>query len=187
MTRGARNLEIKVGCGDEALADIRQRLARAGVEVSQRLQQVDTYFRVPTGRLKLREIEDVDVNDPTSARAELIAYVRPDQAASRWSTYYVTVIPPAEVGNLIASLDATVGTLVRVAKRRDIAIWEATRIHLDTVDGLGGFVELETVIGDQSDEGATAEHERIVTALGLERWPPISSSYSDLLLAACIS
>ena len=187
MTQGARNLEIKVGCGDEGLADIRQRLARAGVELSQRLQQVDTYFRVPTGRLKLREIEDVDANDPASARAELIAYIRPDQAASRWSTYFVTSIPVAEVGALVASLDATVGTLVQVAKRRDITIWDSTRIHLDTVDGLGAFVELETVLGDQSDERATAEHERIVTALGLDRWQPISISYSDLLLAACVS
>lgn len=181
MTQGARNLEIKVGCGEDGMADIRQRLLHAGVEVSQQLRQVDTYFRVPTGRLKLREIEDLD--DSAPARAELIAYVRPDQATSRWSTYFVTRILPAEVGSLVSSLDATVGTLVRVAKRRDISIWDATRIHFDTVDGLGAFIELETVIGEQSDDNATAEHERIVAALGLDRWPPISTSYSDLLLA----
>ena len=185
MTQGARNLEIKVGCGEDGLVDVRLRLDHAGVETSQRLHQVDTYFRVPTGRLKLREIEDVD--DPASARAELIAYVRPDQATSRWSTYFVTNIPATEVGSLVASLDATVGTLVRVAKRRDIAIWDSTRIHLDTVDGLGAFIELETVIGEQSDENATAEHNRIAAALGLDRWPPISASYGDLLLAEGIS
>ncbi len=181
MTQGARNLEIKVGCGGDGLENIRLRMAGAGVEISQQLRQVDTYFRVPNGRLKLREIENV--NDPACARAELIAYVRPDQASSRWSTYVVTNIPLAGVGSLVASLDATIGTLVRVVKRRDLAMWDSTRVHLDTVDGLGAFIELETVVDEQSDEAATAEHEHIVAALELDRWPLISSSYSDLLIS----
>ena len=177
---GARNLEIKVECREVGLSDVRQRLARRGVELSSRLRQVDTYFRVPHGRLKLREILDYD--HPAGARAELIGYVRPDEAASRWSTYHVTAIGVGEVASLLASLEATLGKLVRVAKRRDVAILDTTRIHLDEVEGLGAFIELETVIEGQSEAEATAEHRRIVAELGLDRWAPISGSYSDLLL-----
>lgn len=177
---GARNLEIKVECGEAGLADVRQRLERRGTRLSSRLRQVDTYFRVPHGRLKLREILDYD--HPAGARAELIGYVRPDKAASRWSTYHVTAIAPGEVASLLASLEATIGRLVQVAKRRDVAILDATRIHLDEVEGLGAFIELETVIDGQSEDAATVEHRRIVAELGLDRWPPISGSYSDLLM-----
>lgn len=59
----------------------------------------------------------------------------------------------------------------------------ATRIHLDTVDELGTFVELETLVGTESDVVAATEHDRIFTALDLDRWRPISGSYSDLLPA----
>ncbi|HWV35972.1 MAG TPA: class IV adenylate cyclase [Thermomicrobiales bacterium] len=179
---GARNLEIKVECGEAGLADVRHRLERRGIALSSRLRQVDTYFRVPHGRLKLREIDDLDGG--AASRAELIGYVRPDEAASRWSTYHVTAIAPDEVASLLASLEATIGRLVRVAKRRDVAIQDATRIHLDVVEGLGAFIELETVIEGQSEAAATAEHRRIVAELGLDRWSPISGSYSDLLLRA---
>jgi adenylate cyclase class IV len=145
------------------------------------MRHVDTYFRVVHGRLKLREIEDLDRT--RSAAAELIGYVRPDASTSRWSSYSVTEIGAGETESLRTSLDGTLGILVRVAKRRDVAIWDATRVHLDVVDGLGAFVELETVIDGQSDIDAVAEHNRIIAALGLDRWEPISGSYSDLLLA----
>jgi len=176
----ARNLEIKVACGADGLADIRARLEAEGVAVAERLRQIDTYFAVPNGRLKLREIADLDEVD--GAEAKLIGYVRPDTESSRWSTYHVATIAPSEAPALLASLDVTIGTRVRVAKRRDIALWDATRVHLDEVERLGAFVELETVIAEQSEDDAMREHERIVLALGLDRWAPISGSYSDLLL-----
>lgn len=177
----ARNLEIEVKCNEEELKDLCARLDAHGIPVTVHLCHVYTYFHVRTGRLKLREVRNE--HHPTSSKAELIAYVRPDEAASRWSTYQVTAIPLAEAATLIASLDATLGTRVRVVKRRALTFWGATRIHLDTVDELGTFVELETLVGTESDVVAATEHDRIVTALDIGRWRPISGSYSDLLPA----
>jgi adenylate cyclase class IV len=80
-------------------------------------------------------------------------------------------------------LDAALGTLVMVIKIRHVLLYSATRIHLDQVEGLGRFVELETVLlRGQSEEEAQAEHELVKEALGLNRREPVALSYSHLLL-----
>jgi adenylate cyclase class IV len=182
----SHNLEIKVACGEEGLADVAARLARLGTSVGERLAQEDTYFRVPHGRLKLRTIAHVDPREAIGPveRAELIGYDRADADGSRWSSYRVVPIPAAEVEGLRATLGTAIGHLVTVAKRRDIAIAGQTRIHLDRVEGLGAFVELETVIAGQPEAEAIAEHRRIIEALRLDRWAAVPGSYSDLLLAS---
>jgi len=181
----ARNLEIKVACGDAGLRQVTGRLGTLGGSVADRLLQDDTYFRVPRGRLKLRTIAPLSGDtDPIVVRAELIAYQRADQAGSRWSSYRLAPVAAENASLLRETLALSLGTLVTVRKRREVAIVEHTRIHLDTVDGLGAFVELETVIADQTDAEAAAEHQRIVAALGLDRWPVVPGSYSDLVLAA---
>jgi len=185
----SRNLEIKVACGEEGLVAVTARLARLGATVRERLAQVDTYFAVPTGRLKLRTIASVheDGEDGITGpvvRAELIAYARGDAEGSRWSTYHLVPVAPADADALRTALLATIGPLVTVAKRRDIAISGQTRIHLDRVEGLGAFVELETVVSTQGEADATAEHRAVIAALGLDRWRAIPGSYSDLLRAA---
>ncbi|MGC4106658.1 MAG: class IV adenylate cyclase [Thermomicrobiales bacterium] len=179
----ARNLEIKVACGDDGLADAIARLSTLGTSVSERLAQVDTYFRAPQGRLKLRTIAHVREDDEAGdvVDAQLIGYERIDREGSRWSSYHVVPIPAPEGDRLRTTLSATIGTLVTVTKRRDIAIAGHTRIHLDRVEGLGAFIELETVIAGQSDADAAAEHQRIIDTLGLDRWPAVPGSYSDLL------
>ena len=81
------------------------------------------------------------------------------------------------------ALDAAYGTLVTVAKRRHLLIWEGVRIHLDDVDGLGTYVELEAVAEPDSD--LTAEHEkveRLRAELGIEDEHLVATSYADLLL-----
>ena len=83
-----------------------------------------------------------------------------------------------------ALLDAALGTLVRVIKSRHVLLYSATRIHLDQVESLGRFVELETVLRGQSEEEAQAEQELVKQALGLNRREPVAFSYSDLLLRA---
>ncbi|MGQ9697706.1 MAG: class IV adenylate cyclase, partial [Armatimonadota bacterium] len=140
-----RNLETKARCRD--LAEARRRAIQLGATEQWTRRQVDTYFAVPKGRLKLRRQED--------APAELIYYNRPDTLDARWSTYrIVTVTRAAELGNLLAE---ALGVLAHVDKTRSLLLYRNTRIHLDRVHGLGDFVELEPVIRGQSDEDAQAE------------------------------
>ncbi len=103
--------------------------------------QRDTYFRVREGRLKLREEEP--------GEAHLIAYSRPDAAEVRVSSYRVVPVP--DPAGLLAALGETNGVDVVVEKRRRLLLWETVRIHLDEVEGLGSFLELEAVAGPDSD------------------------------------
>jgi adenylate cyclase, class 2 len=136
------------------------------------LVQRDTYFRVPEGRLKLRE-------EPPGG-AVLIQYDRPDAAHARESRYRL-VETPDPVG-LKEALDAALGTLVVVDKERHLLLWEGVRIHLDRVAGLGDFLELEGVAPAGSDLSAESDRvARLSEALGLEG-RILSDSYSDRLL-----
>lgn len=165
-----RNLETKARCRDLALA--RQRAASIGAVEQWTRRQVDTYFHVPNGRLKLRRQED--------GPAELIFYRRPDRPQARWSSYsIVTVVRAAELGSILAE---ALGVVVHVDKVRTLLTLGHTRIHLDRVDGLGDFVELETVLAEQDEELAKDEHERIAEALGIEACDSVAGSYCDLLL-----
>jgi len=172
----ARNLELKVGCGCDDLAEIRARLASVHpmLPEAEAMRQVDTYYRVPRGRLKLRQIERLRPDGtpiPESGSAELIGYDRPPVTGSRWSAYRVAAVDPLAANDLHAALMLTHDLLVRVLKRRDVLHVGATRIHLDQVEGLGSFVELETVIGAQDDQEATHEHDEVIALLQLDALP----------------
>jgi predicted adenylyl cyclase CyaB len=174
-----RNLELKVQCDETTFAEVSARASALGA--LQSLWQRDTYFSVPRGRLKLREIRE-EKREPS---AELIGYSRPDLEGSRWSTYHRAVIAATEADALREALGSTIGARIVVEKQRDVVLVKQTRIHLDNVTGLGCFVELETVIdGELSDEQAAIEHAAIIAALGIGDLPPIGGSYSDLLEAA---
>jgi homotetrameric cytidine deaminase len=164
-----RNIELKAIDADPArsLAAARE----LGAEDRGVLRQRDTYFRARSGRLKLREEEP--------GGATLIQYDRPDGAQARESRYRLT--PVDDPDTLRASLDAALGTLVVVDKERHLLLWEGVRIHLDTVDGLGSFVELEGVAAPGSD--LNAEHDKVArlrAALRIEEI--LTDSYSDRLL-----
>lgn len=103
-----------------------------------------------------------------------------DLAKSRYSEYHLAPVGDPEV--LRTLLDAALGTLVTVIKTRRLLLYGATRIHLDQVEGLGRFIELETVILDQTEQEARAEHEIVKKALGLKRRETVATGYSDLLL-----
>lgn len=174
-----RNLELKVRVTAEDLDAIRATLVAATGAEPEVQWQVDRYFQVPAGRLKLRVI----TYHTGMSRAELIGYRRPDVRGSRWSSYRITPLPAEQAESLAGTLAQVLPVLVEVRKRREIVIVGATRVHLDAVDGLGAFVELETVIGSQDDEHATREHREVIDRLGLDAWPVEAGSYSDLLLA----
>lgn len=170
-----KNLEFKVACPD-GLDAIKARLSalsscsRRGV-----LQQVDTYFSSAEGRrLKVREVRQSD-----RYHAELIAYSRPDGESSRESEYYR--VPINEVGAQMLALSFALGVRSRVIKDRELWVYEHTRIHLDAVENLGTFAEIETVIEGITEEEANAEHTTVRALLALDSYPPVSSSYGDLV------
>lgn len=143
------NLELKARCSD--LAATRSRAEALATEWLGVDRQVDTYFRAPFrppgGRLKLRE--------SSLSGGQLIPYLRPDQKAARRSDYVVIPLPEPE--RTLALLSELLGVHRVVRKRREIALYENVRIHLDEVDGLGAFVELEAVW----DGGAAGEAEQV--------------------------
>src|ERR1044071_549990 len=143
MSEARRNIELKARCGD--LIGAREVALRLGARDGGVQNQIDTYFNVSHGRLKLREID--------GERAELISYDRADVACGRDSWYrIVAVVSPRE---LAESLGAACGVRGKVVKRRQIYLYHNVRIHLDTVEGLGTFVEFEAVMG-AAEEDATS-------------------------------
>ncbi len=163
-----QNLEFKAKC--HSLDALRQRLVNLKVEYHQTMEQIDTYFNVPRGRLKLREI---------NGEAWLVYYERPDIAESRYSHYQICEIPNPTTFKQMMS--AALGVKVVVEKRRELWMFGDTRIHLDRVVNLGEFVELETVIGNQTEAEARAEHQLVKDALEIRERDLVSGSYSDLL------
>jgi homotetrameric cytidine deaminase len=152
----ARTLELalKLGASDEG-------------EIAQR----DTYFGGSRARVKLRE--------QTPGEDELIAYRRPDGDDAKVSDYLRVEVTDAAA--LKEALDAAYGTKVVVAKKRRLLLWENVRIHLDEVEGLGAYMELEGLVDGDDDGPARERVQRLREALEIEDANLVSGSYSDLL------
>lgn len=170
----ATNIELKARCADMNTT------ARRGenlVTTSRTyLDQIDTYFNVSQGRLKLREIN--------GERAELIQYDRANDPSIRKSQYTILNLTPEQGRQLIAQLTVAIGTRVIVKKRRTLLMWNDVRIHLDHVDGLGDFIEFEGLVGPTCTEAQAAE--KVATLrkhFEIRDEDLISTSYSDLLLS----
>ncbi|MCW2994031.1 MAG: cdd [Conexibacter sp.] len=136
------------------------------------LRQIDTYFAAREGRLKLRE---------EGGSATLIAYARADEATARTSAYHLVDVP--DPAALKGALDAALGTVVVVEKFRRLLLWQDVRIHLDAVEGLGTWVELEAVAPADSD--LTDEHRMVAelrAVLKIEDDEVVATGYAGLLL-----
>jgi len=168
-----RNIEIKARVDAiETLLPHARTLADGEAEV---IEQDDTFFHVAQGRLKLREFGD--------GSAELIHYHRSNGTEARPSDYVRVPVPDAAA--LREALARGCGVLHRVRKRRLLLRLGPTRLHLDRVEGLGDFVELEVVLRDgQSDAEGRAIAEGWMQRLGLQHAPRLSGAYMDLLRAA---
>ena len=140
----AQNVEIKARCAD--LSTAAARALAAGAVDRGVLVQHDTFYRVPAGRLKLRRIG--------GDRAELIFYHRPDTPAARMSEYQIVPVPDPDA--MHALLSTALGAAAEVRKRRRLLLWKNVRIHLDEVEGLGSFIELEAVVGPDADAAESA-------------------------------
>ncbi len=166
------NVEIKVPLADRGAVEDKLQQIGAGWHWTRR--QVDTFYEVPNGWLKLRE--------PAGERAELISYRRAtDDAGPRPSEYDVLPVEDAELVKRLLGRVLPEGGVVE--KTRTLWFQGNTRIHLDRVEGLGDHLELETVVEGISEEDARAESERLIDLLELPRDEFISVPYRDLLVA----
>ncbi len=166
------NVEIKARCAD--LRRMEQAVRAAGAVWEGNLNQVDIYFIVNQGRLKLRR-ED-------SQHEALIYYRRPDSHSAKVSRYEVVPIAPNQ--KIVSILEQALGVKTRVRKRRQLWRLDNIRIHLDEVEGLGSFIEFEVeVLPGRDIEGCRAQAAQLVNRLGIPPSDLIAGSYSDLLPA----
>lgn len=171
MTRAHVNAEFKARCADPRQAI--RRVRAAGARWAGREHQVDTYYRVAEGRLKVRE---------TGSRSELVWYFRRDTLRSKRSdVLQLALSDPASVKE---SLARTLGVKVVVDKVRRLYLRDNVRIHVDDVRGLGEFVEVESVGEAKEFRRLQRQAEEMAGVLGLRRGDLIRGSYSDLLLSS---
>jgi predicted adenylyl cyclase CyaB len=167
-----RNIEAKFR--DVDLHALRDAALAMGADDRGELRQADTFFRCANGRLKLRDFG--------TGVGELICYSRPDATASRASDYQIS--RTAEPDTLLEVLEIALGVVGRVRKRRNLLLWRNVRIHLDQIDGLGDFAELESVIGEAADEAtARANLDAVIDGLGLRDATRVAVAYVDLIAA----
>jgi predicted adenylyl cyclase CyaB len=164
------NIEIKAKAADPA--NLRRILERLGAAPGEMILQEDIFFHTVKGRLKLRVLS---LND-----GELIYYERANIAGPKRSHYFIT--PCTDPTSLRILLSTALGTRGVVRKRRLLYRIRNTRVHLDDVDGLGTFVELEVVMneGMMSEEGESVAHE-IMKQLGICETDWVAEAYIDLL------
>jgi len=163
-----RNIEVKVRLPDPARA--RAAALAAGADDAGVETQVDRYYELDGGRrVKLRT--------RAGRPAELIRYDRPETAGVRASEYEVT--PVREDGTCVVPAGPPVAI---VRKRRELLLLDNVRIHLDAVDGLGSFLELEAVVDERHDDAACrAQVDALLARLGLAEAVPIRASYGELV------
>ncbi len=166
----ARNVEIKARVAD--LAAIRSRAIALATEPARIIEQMDVFFVVPRGRLKVRSFPD--------GTGELIAYDRADRPDPKESAFTRVVCSDARA--LVEGLSRVLRSRGTVVKRRELIMAGRTRIHLDAVERLGSFVELEVVLaeGETVENGAREAHE-LLDALGIPSAALIAGAYIDLL------
>nr|XP_054761656.1 uncharacterized protein LOC129268097 [Lytechinus pictus] len=139
------------------------------------MKQVDTFFNCGKGRLKLREI----INHPTRP-SKLVAYIRSDQEGPKESKYSITEVDDAE--SLKQTLGMALGVRGVVKKTRTLMMIGQTRLHIDEVEGLGNFMELEVVLEeDQTQEEGIKIAQDLMEKLSIHQSDLISGAYMDLL------
>jgi predicted adenylyl cyclase CyaB len=166
------NIEIKASSKNQA--GIRKILKSKNAEFKGIDHQVDIYFNVKSGRLKLRE---------GNIENHLIHYNRENKSGPKQSD--LILYKPTAGSNLKEILIKSLGILVVVKKKREIYFIENVKFHLDDVNGLGTFVEIEAI-----DSAGSLKKERLLEQCNyylklfeIKNEDLVAESYSDLLLA----
>lgn len=164
-----RNVEIKARIeGVDALLRRVEAVADSGPF---EIFQDDTFFSCPNGRLKLRALSETE--------GQLIFYQRPDGVGPKESFYVIS--PTAEPNTLREVLSLAYGQSGRVRKHRTLFLVDKTRVHLDRVDGLGHFLELEVILSEKepTQVGIIIAYE-LLAKLGISQGQLIERAYVDL-------
>lgn len=165
------NVEIKAKCSDPVF--IRQYLLHQNANFKGIDAQTDTYFNVPNGRLKLREgiIEN-----------NLIFYKRNNQPGPKNSHFHlVKVAYPIELKEV---LEKSCGIKMIVKKQREIYYIDNVKFHIDELEGLGSFVEIEAgdILADKTESELLEQCNFYMKEFGIKANDLVAESYSDLLL-----
>jgi predicted adenylyl cyclase CyaB len=166
----ARNIEVKARVDDFEV--LKLRAASLSDKPMEIIPQEDTFFNTEQGRLKLRVLApDLGV---------LIYYERPDQDGPKRSDYHLAETRDPE--SLKTTLTLALGVRGVVRKTRYLYMVGQTRVHLDDVEGLGHFMELEVVMHEgQSDAEGQAIAEDLMHRLGVQKEAWLEGAYMDLI------
>jgi predicted adenylyl cyclase CyaB len=164
------NVELKAVLRNRKSAEAAAaRLSDHGPEI---IQQQDFFFNCEGARLKLRVF--------SADRGELIRYERTDAAEARHSSYAIARTSDPQA--LLEILTATLGITGVVKKTRTLYLIGQTRVHLDEVEGLGEFLELEVVLrpGQSEIEGKEIA-DNLLAEFGIDQRQLVAEAYIDLL------
>ncbi|VVC99817.1 unnamed protein product [Leptidea sinapis] len=170
-----RNVEIKAKVLNyEKICNLAEQLSGAPYKL---IKQDDTFYKVNNGRLKLRFYEDKS--------ATLVRYDRNDEGGPKMSNYELLEFSSNEHDKselLNSMLTKCLGLGGRVVKDRKLFMVGQTRIHIDRVEGLGEFMELEVVLREDQtlEEGQSIANE-LQTKLQVSNEDLIECAYVDLL------
>jgi len=165
----ARNIEIKARIEDAD--EFTARVAELADEGPFEMEQDDTFFRCGSGRLKLRAFSETS--------GELIFYRRTDQLGPKESSYLIT--PATDPAGLREVLTLAYGQTGRIVKHRTLFLIGRTRVHIDRVEGLGNFMELEVVLDlNESSEAGVKEAALLMERLRIEEATLIEGAYIDM-------
>ncbi len=164
-----KNIEIKAHNRQPAAIELiiqKMNLPFGGIR-----HQTDTFYKTPRGRLKLRESDD---------GAVLIPYLRKNQKGPRSSDYVLLPVEDPVLTHRI--LEEMFGLRSVVEKTRRIWFYENVRIHLDEVEDLGHFIELEGVVDKNNPGGPTLEKvELLMELFSIGEENLVMKAYVDLM------
>lgn len=165
------NVEIKAICND--LSFVRDYLIAHNAIFKGTDEQMDTYFNVNEGRLKLRE-GNIENN--------LIFYIRNNQAGPKSSHFQLVKLEDAK--GLKEVLERSCGIKMIVRKRREIYYIDNVKFHLDDVPGLGSFIEIEAgnILANKTEVELLDQCNFYLKEFGTKEEDLIAESYSDMLM-----
>ena len=163
-------VELKAKITD--LEKMRKKLLEKGAKQVGVYRQLDTYYNVPRGRLKLRVVN--------GSSGQLVFYLREDVSQPKESKVYLATID--RPGELAAVLAEALGVKCIVDKVREVYSWRGVEVHLDKVRGLGEFLEFELEVSAGNEEKGKKLLKDLLNELEIESENLIPTSYGELIL-----
>ena len=170
------NVEIKARSNNAH--GVREYLRGAEADSKGTDHQIDTYYKTDRGRLKLRK-GNIENN--------LIFYERSDQSGPKQSKItFSSVEADSQIDGVLAE---ALGVFAVVDKKREIYFIDNVKFHIDTVEGLGNFIEIEAIDydGTLGPEKLQQQCEYYMRELGIKHGDLLTNSYSDMIIGRELS